>query len=430
MTARTEDGDVRKRSGFRGCCMGCFTAFAVAVAFVVAWCVFQARQPLGFQITTPVVPKSNGYDDIVRAARMCATLRNRGPLNAMPATMPKLEPGLAAAVAAESRPVVALVRIGLRKDCMCPPLRTMSQVTNGHMGDYTAIRDLARVLVGTAKHYEFTAKYGAAASILLDANEVGVATSRGGGFIDMLVGAAVEAIATRDIERVIPRLPASDLDRAAARLDRIAARRSPLPDVFIEEMNRLTVMALPTLRALRPVGPLASLVPQWNIAGAIRQERARFIAFAQECRLPFTGKSNVGQPYPAWPGLSANDLVKMRAKYETMTAVLAILRTETALYRYRAEHTRFPGSLTELVPAELARVPDDPFGGKAGVPLRYRPAQGGSAFLLYSVGPDMRDDGGSPLRFDRGSTGDLVAGHLVGKRKSAANPATPDLPLP
>jgi len=39
-------------------------------------------------------------------------------------------------------------------------------------------------------------------------------------------------------------------------------------------------------------------------------------------------------------------------------------------------------------------VPVDPFG--LGKPLKYRSKGNGQSFLLYSIGSDMKDDGGKP----------------------------------
>lgn len=71
-----------------------------------------------------------------------------------------------------------------------------------------------------------------------------------------------------------------------------------------------------------------------------------------------------------------------------------------ALHRYHADHGAYPASLDQLVPAYLAAVPADPYSGRA---FAYRtPAPGADPhqrpFLLYSVGPDLRDDGGEGIR--------------------------------
>jgi hypothetical protein len=60
-----------------------------------------------------------------------------------------------------------------------------------------------------------------------------------------------------------------------------------------------------------------------------------------------------------------------------------------ATERYRLTHKQWPDSLKSLVPDFLAKVPLDPFDAK---PLRYRRLENG--VLIYSIGPDEKDDGG------------------------------------
>ena len=69
-----------------------------------------------------------------------------------------------------------------------------------------------------------------------------------------------------------------------------------------------------------------------------------------------------------------------------------------------------------LAPTYLNSVPDDPLGGGAGVTFHYKPLNNGKRFLLYSLGDNLRDDGGAPGRFpgDKGPF-DLVAGKLQAK---------------
>jgi hypothetical protein len=73
-----------------------------------------------------------------------------------------------------------------------------------------------------------------------------------------------------------------------------------------------------------------------------------------------------------------------------------------ALASYRVRTGRFPEKLDDLVPKDLTVLPRDPFDGK---PLRYQP--GGKEVRVYSIGPDLKDDGGKPWNpVER--TGDLV----------------------
>jgi hypothetical protein len=77
----------------------------------------------------------------------------------------------------------------------------------------------------------------------------------------------------------------------------------------------------------------------------------------------------------------------MRAQVAKQMIVTAI-----ALKRYQLKHGNYPPDLNSLVPEFVPAVPLDPVDGQ---PLRYRLKTDGT-FLLYSVGPNGKDDGGNP----------------------------------
>jgi hypothetical protein len=66
-----------------------------------------------------------------------------------------------------------------------------------------------------------------------------------------------------------------------------------------------------------------------------------------------------------------------------------VAETALAVERFRRESGRLPQQLIELVPRFLTAVPADPFDGAS---LRYHPLSKG--YVVYSIGPDGRDDGG------------------------------------
>jgi len=74
-------------------------------------------------------------------------------------------------------------------------------------------------------------------------------------------------------------------------------------------------------------------------------------------------------------------------KCQTQTDVAAT-RAIVALKAFKMKTGRLPKALDELVPEYLAAVPLDDFDGK---PLRYSPEKK----ILYSVGKDLKDVGGS-----------------------------------
>jgi len=59
------------------------------------------------------------------------------------------------------------------------------------------------------------------------------------------------------------------------------------------------------------------------------------------------------------------------------------------LSAYRQETGQYPVQLEQLVPKHLAKIPEDLFVGK---PIRYQ--RKGQGYLLYSVGPNQKDNGG------------------------------------
>lgn len=99
-------------------------------------------------------------------------------------------------------------------------------------------------------------------------------------------------------------------------------------------------------------------------------------------------------------------------------ALLAMLAAE----RFRRDTGRWPQALGELVPKYLAAVPTDPYDYQ---PLRLkRTAEG---LVIYSVGPDRKDNGGAINRQNTIKPGTDVGYRLwdVSKRRQPPPPAKP-----
>ena len=112
-----------------------------------------------------------------------------------------------------------------------------------------------------------------------------------------------------------------------------------------------------------------------------------------------------GVPYgePNFHTLLSESVVSLSPVVERVMrneAAKEIVITAIALKRYQLGHGNYPLDLNELVPEFLAAVPRDPVDGK---PLRYRLNADGT-FLLYSIGPNGKDDGGNPA-LERGVEG-------------------------
>lgn len=111
---------------------------------------------------------------------------------------------------------------------------------------------------------------------------------------------------------------------------------------------------------------------------------------------------------------------RMRCAETQGKTQIAFLRVALALQAYCWEKKTYPSSLSALVSKYLNAVPDDPFAFSG--PLHYRKIN--SRYLLYSVGPDGKDDGGKPLTladasaagsrspWNNGQVGDMVSPRL------------------
>ena len=78
---------------------------------------------------------------------------------------------------------------------------------------------------------------------------------------------------------------------------------------------------------------------------------------------------------------------------DTVIAQIGLAQMALALKAYQAQHGGYPDSLGTLRSAVGWKIPGDPFSGRD---FGYK--RDGSAAVFYSIGPDLRDNGGTPQR--------------------------------
>src|SRR6185369_888460 len=100
--------------------------------------------------------------------------------------------------------------------------------------------------------------------------------------------------------------------------------------------------------------------------------------------------TNSETPYNALARMlvpAVNSAISKSARAQSTVQQCAIA---CALERYFRAHKEYPDTLQKLVPQFMAAVPNDVMDGE---PMRYRKEKSDS-YLLYSVGWNLRDDGG------------------------------------
>jgi hypothetical protein len=124
-----------------------------------------------------------------------------------------------------------------------------------------------------------------------------------------------------------------------------------------------------------------------NMSVAEMDFPARFIASQQ---IP----ANVAMPSSRLciiSGMILPALSKTFVRDAEHAAHIRVALTALAVERFRRAHNNsLPKDLAELAPTFLASIPTDPFDGK---PLRFKSR--GEDFVVYSVGSDQKDDGGT-----------------------------------
>jgi hypothetical protein len=150
--------------------------------------------------------------------------------------------------------------------------------------------------------------------------------------------------------------------------------------------------AVQDLRFSRMPEPIAWLMMRWlTIKPLLLADHADYI------RIMHTTTQSMERPYPSQvpeyngrfslTGMLLPAFGRVKTLHCQTAAQVRMTRAGLALLRYRADHGTFPASLDALNMDNLS----DPFTQR---PLHYRPEDEG--FLLYSVGEDLKDNGGAP----------------------------------
>lgn len=228
-----------------------------------------------------------------------------------------------------------------------------------------------------------------------------------------------------EAEALAPRLPASALPDALARVRRI--RRNWPSTAEILEGQRVEDLA-ETTAGLRQL----TEQPFWHQARDLWDERnvfgpAETVAFAltpkqqfltsldeyqgriAASRKPLSAQSAAGWNGPPWLQSGMNAPPSLEWDWARMQTQLSLLEVTLAVHLHQHRHREYPRAPSEIDPAILPQIQLDPWGSR----ITWRLA--GDRVVLYSLGPDGKDDAGMAVKpFPLGPTtrGDLVFGHL------------------
>jgi hypothetical protein len=238
----------------------------------------------------------------------------------------------------------------------------------------------------------------------LDAIDLGAHAGRGAPVIHHLVGGACAAIGVAQAERCVERLSLRDAHAAGQRLDGILARFPSGAEALTEErqvaltgirqvfQGEIAVSELAGERgetAPTPGFPFRrwSLYPKrWSYDAVDRS----YTAIIVELNKPDPQRKPVPIPREPSSQILVPVMEKAGFRFTANETQLRLLRLELALQEYRQRHHQYPARLEQLVPEVFPALPADPFTAR---PMVYRTT--GASCVLYSLGPDGIDVGGS-----------------------------------
>jgi len=375
-------------------------------------------------IPTPTMPTPNARDYYVAAANAVVDDAKieaaRAPQNpAGQSTGGQPPPSLAdkEKLVAENAGAVQLLHRGFQYPYQEPPSRSFTTM----FPHYAKIRALARFLSLEAQVDAEKGDVGGAMSASLDAIQMGERLPHGGPLIGMLVGVACQAIGRKQAWRLVDGLDAAQARAAARRLEIIRTGHVPFADTLQEEEWMGQAGFLELMRRPDWAGELANVIAPDPSGGQSANPLGREVFITRirlmgkhriladytrtldrivtEGRQPFAARSPIPAASPIanpisdmiTPSFGNTRLNEVKADTEN-----ALLLVTLALRAYKLEHGAYPPTLTALTPRYLQAIPIDPF--TLSGPLRYKLM--GAKYMLYSVGPDGKDDGGAAI-FDR-----------------------------
>lgn len=185
------------------------------------------------------MPQPNGYDDILRAAKLAAETTHHYR------TMPEAE--LRQLVMTNTAALKEL-RIGLARECRVPVENSRDYIDR-HIPDLSGIKRLAMALAAEGLLAELDGRTNDAVRSYMDAIQLGQKSTRGGLLIHGLVGFACESIGSAGVASIVSSLDAEQCRAFSKELELLNAQREPPEAVLRNERTW----------ARRTFGPLVRL---------------------------------------------------------------------------------------------------------------------------------------------------------------------------
>jgi len=399
----------------------------------IAWHV--ANDAPDITVPNPIMPSPNAFDNYITAGRgIVSTKLIDDSLAYKPKTPPTLEQQEAALK--ENAGVLQSLHEGFAYEFRNPPARSFSAI----FPYFSNFRRVARLLAMESQVRSARGDWKGASESALDAIRMGEDIPRGGVVIAQIVGDACAATGQSALWKTIEHLDAAQSRAAAQRLHALMQRHFSYADTIreekwtgqagLKEVLRSVTLSSALKNGAGTTGTETSDMQRYRMAFYMVYGKKRILqnyteimdATIAQARQPYSVK-HPPLPIPSDPITKeiAPEFESARCIEVRTEAQNAMLLIALYLHAYRLDHGHYPAALAELVPTYLSKIPEDPFALQG--PFCYRLQ--GEKYLLYSIGPDGKDNGGIPIDdpkhasstnplsrhiVEKESLGDIVAG--------------------
>lgn len=326
---------------------------------------------------------------------------------------------------------LALVKQGLNYECLSPDQSSWMPITTFPQ-EAGALRNLGRLCLLKTQVKAAHGDWYGAVKVCLDTTEVGGDLLRGANMNQSLIASIVQLTGRREIWPILNHLSPDQTRQVLKRMKKIQDRHVSASEMLAEE-KRDGIAHLYDLMTSGPPTPTGTTnpkryaLPNFVIRKAQYEYGKRFDELIAESKKPYPLRRAPGpgpkslNPITAAARALANILLPVAQRseftFEKNDSLNGLLTVSLALRCYKFDHGSYPSSLNQLTGKYLSKLPDDPFAAKGTFGYK----RTGSVFLLYSLGPDGKDDAGKPIcdpkrpvedRYyvELESKGDIVAG--------------------
>ncbi len=196
-------------------------------------------------------PDPNGYTALIEATKL---------LPSGVTGFDKLDQANLALLVEGSSNALRLARVGLSQECR-QPIQFSTTYINTHMSEVAGIKALAFAFAAKSRLAEVENRPADAARSCLSGIQLGIQSARGGLLIDQMIGTATEAIASRNLKKLISRLNAQSCRETVDALEKLNRERESFQSILKTEHDwqqkypasfRERISAFLSSRSLKP----------------------------------------------------------------------------------------------------------------------------------------------------------------------------------